>query len=128
MAQTLVTPDGVDWPHLSAEPNLAERRVADWFRERFIRGDGLQGWAIYERPYINGIVPSLVLVHPQRGIAVYEVVDWEPGSVGLSEGTVLSFDGQPLEGVQNPFLLVRHYKNVVARFAAAIYRAKAGIW
>ena len=125
MAQTLVTPDGVDWPHLSAEPNLAERRVADWFRERFIRGDDLQGWAIYERPYINGIVPSLVLVHPQRGIAVYEVVDWEPGSVGLSEGTVLSFDGQPLEGVQNPFLLVRHYKNVVARFATDVI-GKAG--
>ncbi len=125
MVQTLLTPDGADWPRTTAEPSPAEQRVVDWFRERLGRGDDLQGWDLYVRPYINGLVPSLVLVHPQRGIAVYEVIDWEPSSVRLIGGTDLEFNGRLLHGLENPFLLVRYYKDQVARFATDII-GKAG--
>ena len=125
MVQTLLTPGGVNWPRTSAEPSPAEVRVADWFRERLSRSEDLQGWDLYVRPYINGSVPSMVLVHPRRGIAVYEVVDWEPDTVRLVNETHLRSDGRWLRGLENPFLLVRHYKDQVARFATDII-GKAG--
>ena len=36
-----------------------------------------ESWEIYIRPHLNGLCPSIVLLHPYKGIAVYEIVDWE---------------------------------------------------
>ena len=33
-------------------------------------------WEIYIQPHLNGLRPDFVLLHPQNGIAVYEVKDW----------------------------------------------------
>lgn len=33
-------------------------------------------WEIYLQPHLNGLKPDLVLLHPQNGIAVFEVKDW----------------------------------------------------
>ena len=33
-------------------------------------------WEIYIRPYLNGLRPDIVLLHPAVGIGVYHVVDW----------------------------------------------------
>jgi hypothetical protein len=48
-----------------------ERRVLDWFVEILP-----SGWEIYIQPHMNGLRPDFVLLHPQNGIAVYEVKDW----------------------------------------------------
>lgn len=34
-------------------------------------------WEIYIRPHLNGLAPNIVLLNPKRGIAVYEVRDWD---------------------------------------------------
>ncbi len=34
------------------------------------------GWEIYVQPHLNGLRPDIVLLHPARGIAVFEVKDW----------------------------------------------------
>lgn len=34
-------------------------------------------WEIYIQPHLNGLRPDFVLLHPERGIAVYEVKDWD---------------------------------------------------
>lgn len=49
-----------------------ERRVLDWFMEILP-----SGWEIYVQPHLNGLRPDFVLLHPQCGIAVYEVKDWK---------------------------------------------------
>lgn len=51
--------------------NDGERRVLQWFMEILP-----SGWEIYIQPHLNGLRPDFVLLHPQRGIAVYEVKDW----------------------------------------------------
>lgn len=115
MAQSLITPSGADWTHRSAEPTAAEQYVAAWFEERLP-----PGWEIYIRPYLNGPTPSLVLLHPQFGIAVYEVVDWDPeatryGVRSFPAGKPVLLAGDtPLEGLANPYLLARHYKYKIA--------------
>jgi hypothetical protein len=35
------------------------------------------GWEIYIQPHLNGLRPDFVLLHPNAGIAVFEVKDWE---------------------------------------------------
>ncbi len=35
-----------------------------------------KGWEIYVQPHLNGLRPDFVLLHPQNGIAVLEVKDW----------------------------------------------------
>ena len=34
-------------------------------------------WEIYVQPHLNGLRPDFVLLHPQVGIAVYEIKDWD---------------------------------------------------
>lgn len=53
-----------------------ERRVLDWFLEILPCG-----WEIYVQPHLNGLRPDFVLLHPENGIAVYEVKDWSFRSV-----------------------------------------------
>lgn len=125
MVQTLLTPSGADWDHISARPSPAEQYVAGWFEERLPAG-----WEIYVRPYLNGPTPSLVLLHPQYGIGVYEVVNpkavrYTVNSFGsgygeASERHILQADGNSLEGLENPYLLVRHYKERIARLCTDV--------
>ncbi|MGQ3683591.1 MAG: nuclease-related domain-containing protein [Candidatus Loosdrechtia sp.] len=34
-------------------------------------------WEIYLQPHLNGLRPDFVLLHPNAGIAVFEVKDWD---------------------------------------------------
>ena len=34
-------------------------------------------WEIYVQPHLNGLRPDLVLLHPDVGIAVFEIKDWD---------------------------------------------------
>jgi hypothetical protein len=40
-----------------------------------------EGWEIYVQPHMNGLRPDIVLLHPTRGVAVYEIKDWNLGSL-----------------------------------------------
>lgn len=34
-------------------------------------------WEIYVQPHLNGLRPDVVLLHPRKGVAVYEIKDWD---------------------------------------------------
>lgn len=40
-----------------------------------------EAWEIYIQPHMNGLCPDFVLLHPQRGIQIIEVKDWDLGSM-----------------------------------------------
>lgn len=42
------------------------------------------GWEIYVQPHMNGLRPDFVLLHPDKGMAVYEVKDWHFDSMAYS--------------------------------------------
>ncbi len=52
-----------------------EANVLDYFVRNIPKS-----WEIYIRPHLNGLVPDFVLLNPERGIAIYEVVDWDIAS------------------------------------------------
>lgn len=55
-------------------------------------------WEIYIRPHLNGLIPDFILLNPERGIAVYEVMDWD---IEAEEYSVMQGDGP------SPTLMIR---------------------
>ena len=111
---------------MSNEANPAELAVASWFEERLGAAEELRDWEMYIRPYLGGATPSLVLLHPRNGIAVYEVIDWDPESVRCAKARGLDVEdphcalevgGRRLEGLANPYLSARHHKDKIARLS-----------
>ena len=49
-----------------------ERLVFDFFNAHLA-----QEWEIYLQPHLNGLRPDIVLLHPEAGIAVFEIKDWD---------------------------------------------------
>jgi Nuclease-related domain len=41
-----------------------------------LRNAPLDGWTVYEQPHLNGDRPDFVLVHPERGVILIEVKDY----------------------------------------------------
>jgi hypothetical protein len=55
-----------------AQPlNSGERLFLDWLVANLT-----SDWEIYVQPYMNGLRPDFVLLSPRKGIAVYEIKDW----------------------------------------------------
>lgn len=96
--------------------NDGERKVLDWFMEILPAG-----WEIYIQPHLNGLRPDFVILHPQRGIAVYEVKDWNlhgldyfvdrdrkvPRLMGHRDGKVFSL------GRHDPVAAIDRYKREI---------------
>ena len=36
-----------------------------------------ENWEIYVQPHLNGLRPDFVLLHPYKGVAIFEVKDWD---------------------------------------------------
>lgn len=53
------------------------------------------GWEVYVQPHLNGLRPDFVLLHPENGIAVYEVKDWDLDALDyFFQGTPPSLHGR----------------------------------
>lgn len=72
----VVDPPLSEIDHLRQPLTPGEREVLDWFLEILP-----PRWEIYVQPHLNGLRPDFVLLHPENGIAVYEVKDWTVGGV-----------------------------------------------
>ena len=90
-----------------------ENRVLDFF-DRLLP----EGWEIYVQPHLNGLRPDFVLLHPVRGIAVFEVKDWNLDAMPYAirtDGSSLSLwcqnrDGKWFRRTDNPVERVVQYK------------------
>ena len=109
-----------------------ERRVADFFVRHLPAG-----WEIYVQPHLNGLQPDFVLLHPNIGVAVYEVKDWNPDATKyfVDDSAVVptlmaryrTDERQiPLAGNDNPFLCVRSYKHHIHRMSTGAITGPPG--
>ncbi|MDP3182954.1 MAG: NERD domain-containing protein/DEAD/DEAH box helicase [Desulfobaccales bacterium] len=79
-------------------------------------------WEIYIQPHLNGLRPDFVLLHPNAGIAVFEIKDWDldameyrveerPGKppilIGIRDGNKFSLQDQ------NPIEKLHRYKQEI---------------
>lgn len=85
------------------------------------------GWEIYVQPHMNGLRPDFVLLHPQVGIGVFEIKDWDLSAMsyhndkvrkihGADEGERLTLrathDGKSF-AISNPVRQIRRYKEEI---------------
>ena len=114
--QRIVDPPLEELDRLRQPLTEGERRVLDWFIEILP-----SGWEIYIQPHLNGLRPDFVLLHPKRGIAVYEVKDWNlqsldyfvqdfgsgPQLMGRKDGETFSL------GSRDPVSAIDQYKREI---------------
>lgn len=73
----------------------------------FSNSSRFNGWMVFEQPHVNSMKPDFVLLHPQRGIIIIEVKDWNLNSnVYESGGYIYGTDGRfhkkdPVNQVEN---------------------------
>jgi len=56
-----------------------ELEVVD-FLDHYLSDD----WEIYVQPFLNGLRPDVVVLHPRVGVAVFEVKDWNFSAISYS--------------------------------------------
>jgi len=68
----IIDPPRAQFKELPTPLTDGERQVIDLF-DRKLPAE----WEIYVQPHLNGLRPDIVLLHPQVGVAVFEVKDWD---------------------------------------------------
>lgn len=68
----IISPPRTELHALSTPLTAGERQVLDLFDSALD-----EKWEIYVQPHLNGLRPDIVLLHPEIGIAVFEVKDWD---------------------------------------------------
>jgi len=66
----VVSPPLSQLDKLTESPSAAERAFLSFMLDNLPAG-----WEIYIKPHLNGLQPSLVVLHPTVGIGVFEVLD-----------------------------------------------------
>ena len=70
-----------------------------------------EAWEIYIQPHLNGLRPDFVLLHPENGIAVYEVKDWDLSAMDYF------FEGDPptLQATRNGKTFSKQAENPIEK-------------
>lgn len=72
----------------------------------------LEGWTVYVQPILNGIHPDFILSHPQKGVVIVEVKDWDLTLGCYKEpGFLITEDNKKIS--KNPVLQVEGYKKAL---------------
>lgn len=73
-----------------------------------------EGWTVFEEPHINSMKPDFVAFHPEKGILIIEVKDYDLYSdTYRSGGYVVGTNGKLIK--KNPVQQVEHYKNSILK-------------
>ncbi len=73
------------------------------------------GWILYEQPKLNSMQPDFILTHPQKGILIIEVKDWDLQSPEyLNNGQVIGANGNYF--TDNPVDQVTAYKELILKY------------
>lgn len=72
----IVDPPRDQFKKLPTPLEAGERKVIDLFDRKLP-----PKWEIYVQPHLNGLRPDIVLLHPDVGVAVFEVKDWDLGAM-----------------------------------------------
>ncbi len=79
-------------------------------------------WEIYIQPHLNGLRPDFVLLSPQKGIAVYEVKDWNLAALnyfykerGNATPILMASDGVKTFSMakNDPIVKIEAYRNEI---------------
>lgn len=72
----LISPPLAAFSELRQPLTVGERLVFEMFNDTLV-----PEWEIYLQPHLNGLRPDFVLLNPEVGIGVFEVKDWDLGTM-----------------------------------------------
>lgn len=98
----------------SFNPNDPRTNGEQYLLNLFSNSPRFDGWMVFEQPHVNSMKPDFVLLHPQRGIIIIEVKDWNLNSnVYESGGYIRGTDGRSHK--KNPINQVENYKKGILK-------------
>lgn len=72
------------------------------------------GWTYFEEPHINGLKPDAIAFHPEKGVLIIEIKDYQLSSdTYLPNGRIKGTDGRIKE--KNPVKQVERYKDSIMK-------------
>ncbi len=99
-----------DWKALRVDLTGGERGLAEHLIEHLS-----DVWRIYLQPHVGGTRPDLVLVHPNAGIQIIEVKDYDLGAYDLSGTDWQVRTGDGLQATRSPFDQVDEARDALFR-------------
>jgi hypothetical protein len=96
MAECYPSPN--DWADLRVDLTDGERGLTERLIEA-LSGD----WRLYLQPHVGGTRPDLALVHPNAGVQLIEVKDYDLGAYGVSGDTWQVRTGTGQQATRSPF-------------------------
>ncbi|GEK60190.1 hypothetical protein CHL76_15950 [Marinococcus halophilus] len=106
-------------------PNDPRTNGEEYLLNIFQNSPRFDGWTIFEQPHINSAKPDFVLLHPERGIIVIEVKDWNLGlDIYENGGYIRGTNGHRHR--KDPVNQVENYKKWILKSEAvnSIYLAE----
>lgn len=96
-------------------PNDPRTEGENYLFEVFRTSPRFEGWTVFEQPHINSMKPDFVLTHPEKGILIIEVKDWNINSqVYDKNGYIRGTDGNYYKS--NPINQVEYYKKNILHY------------
>lgn len=115
MPTELISPPYEELRSLAQPLTEGEWTFLEWLRKNLT-----SDWEIYVQPYLNGLRPDFVLLSPKKGIAVYEVKDWNLSAIRYGyEGNppkLFGEDGEKrfkIDPSQDPVAKIMTYKSEI---------------
>ncbi|MCX0388275.1 NERD domain-containing protein [Clostridium perfringens] len=86
----------------------------EYLLNKFKTSPRFKGWTIFEQPHINSMKPDFILLHPDKGIIIIEVKDWNLSSETYENGGYIwGENGERIK--KNPINQVENYKNSILK-------------
>ncbi|TGY46370.1 nuclease-related domain-containing DEAD/DEAH box helicase [Clostridium perfringens] len=86
----------------------------EYLMDNFSTSSRFKGWTIFEQPHINSMKPDFILLHPDKGIIIIEVKDWNLSSETYENGGYIwGENGERIK--KNPINQVENYKNSILK-------------
>lgn len=96
--------------------NLRDKRTdgEEYLLNVFRNSERFQGWKVFEQPHINSMKPDFILLHPEKGILIIEVKDWNLSlDTYVSGAYIRGTDGKLHK--KDPINQVENYKNCILK-------------
>lgn len=78
------------------------------------KSDRFHGWTVFEEPHISSMKPDFVLIHPERGVVIIEVKDWDLHSNTYESGSYIRGNkGEKIK--KDPIHQVEQYKKMILK-------------
>ena len=123
-----IDPPRESFDQLPTELTAGERRVIDLFDDKLPAK-----WEIYVQPHLNGLCPDIVLLHPDVGVAVFEIKDWDLSAYYSEKNqagrlTLMAYDknGMHFKPKRNPIDQILNYEEELFGLYCPRLDARAG--